>query len=78
MFAKLSYQFSINYFFVFKQQILNVDSWIFIPNNQVTFPVHLNTRTSLNINLESKLHFLIEANYRMFDIHQNIKKCLVS
>lgn len=62
---------------VLPEQILNVDSWIFIPNNQVTFPVHLNTRTSLNLNLESKLHFLIEANYRMFDIHQNIKKCLI-
>lgn len=70
---------NLNVNVLFEQQILNVDDWIHIPNNKVTFPALLNThKSSLNLNLESKLDLLIEANYRVFNIHQNIEKCLVS
>lgn len=68
----------ISIIYYFKQQILDVDSWVHIPNNQVSFPVLLNTHKPLNLNLESKLHVLVEANYRMFNIQQHITKCFVS
>lgn len=62
---------------LFKQQILNVDGWILIPNNPVVFPSLLNTHTPLNLNTDSKLHLLIEANCRIFNNQQNINKCSV-
>lgn len=55
-----------------------MDSWITIPSNQATFPALFNAHTPLNLNLESKLLLLIEANYRMFNVYKNINKCLVS
>lgn len=69
--------FMIFILLLFKQQILNVDGWILIPSNPVTFPALLNTHTPLNLNIETKLHLLIEANM-IFNVHQNIKKCSVS
>lgn len=55
-----------------------MDSWISIPSNKVIFPALLNAKMALNLNLETKLHLLVEANYRTFNVHQNIEKCLVS
>lgn len=55
-----------------------MDSWILIPSNKITFPALLNTDVPLSLNLESKLHLLIEANYRMLNIDQNVEKCSVS
>lgn len=63
---------------LFEQQVLNVDNWIVIPSNKVIFPALLNTNIPLSLNLESKLHLLVEANYRKLNIDQNIKKCTVS
>lgn len=67
-----------NSFILFEQQILNVDSWILIPSTTIKFPALLNTDMPLKLNIDSKLHLLIEANYRILNIHQNIEKCLVS
>jgi len=55
-----------------------VDSWILIPNNRITFPALLNTHEPITLSLETKLHLLVEATYRMFNGRENTEKCFVS
>lgn len=55
-----------------------MDSWIVIPNDKVLFPALLNTNMPLNLNLETKLNLLVEANYKAFNVHGHFEKCLVS
>uniref|UniRef100_A0A2S2NYB8 Biotin--protein ligase n=2 Tax=Schizaphis graminum TaxID=13262 RepID=A0A2S2NYB8_SCHGA len=62
---------------VLPEQILNVDSWILIPNNPITFPALLNTHKPITLSLETRLHLLVEATYRMFNVHQNVDRCLI-
>ncbi|XP_050436553.1 biotin--protein ligase [Adelges cooleyi] len=62
---------------VFPEQILNLDTWILIPNYRVTFPALLNTQTPLKLNKESKINVLVEANYRMINQQKTVQTCSI-